>query len=74
MILETLDCSHICKFVGFYEDLFLNKTYLVLENAGEMNLADFVKEIRAKQTPLDEILVKSVMTQLFEATEYLHNN
>ena len=42
-----------------------------------MSLADFVSETRAASNqaqPLDESLVRSIMTQLFEAINYLHEN
>ena len=37
-ILQSINCLSINKFVGFYEDQLLKKTYLVLENAGDKNL------------------------------------
>ena len=46
-ILQDLDCNKVNKFVDFYEDLILNKTYLVLESAGNKSLADFVPDTRA---------------------------
>ena len=79
-ILQNLDSPYINQYVGFYEDPFLNTTYLVLENAGDKNLAEFVKDMRTSRTaaaleqPLGETLIRSIMTQLFEAVEYLHNN
>ena len=42
-------------------------------------MAEFVKDLRAHRTaaaleqPLGETLIRSIMTQLFEAIEYLHN-
>ena len=74
-ILQNLDCAYINKFIGFYEDSVLNKTYLVLESAGSKNLIDFVSDIRGASNepqPLDENHVRSIMTQLFEAVDYLH--
>ena len=41
-ILQNLDSPYINQYVGFYEDQFLNTTYLVLEHAGDTNLAEFV--------------------------------
>ena len=46
-ILQDLDSSYVNKYIGFYEDLILSKTYLVLESAGNKSLADFVPETRA---------------------------
>ena len=74
-ILQNLDCAYINKFIGFYEDSVLSKTYLVLESAGSKNLIDFVSDIRGASNepqPLDENHVRSIMTQLFEAVDYLH--
>ena len=77
-ILQSISCPTINKCVGFFEDQFLNKTYLVLENAGDVSLADFVWEMRnsniAGPRKLDETLIKHIMTQLFQTTEYLHKN
>ena len=41
-ILQRIDSPYINSFVGFYEDVILKKTYLVLESAGDMNLTEFV--------------------------------
>ena len=70
-ILENLKCPHINQYIGFYEDNFLNKSYLVLENAGDMNLADFVKDTRKNQPSglVDEPLVKSIMNQYGNTSE-----
>ena len=76
-ILQNLDCTFINRFVYFYDDSILNKTFLVLEHAGHKKLSEFTTETRALSTPpqaLDENLVRSIMTQLFEATNYLHQN
>ena len=74
-ILEKLRCPYINKYIGFYEDPFLNKAYLVLESAGDRNLADFVKDQKANKNsgPVDELVVRSIMKQLFQATDYLHS-
>ena len=45
-ILQKLNCPAVNKFIAFYEDQILNKSYLVLVNAGEQNLAQFVTEMR----------------------------
>ena len=74
-ILQNLDCSYINKFIGFYEDEVLNKTYLVLEHAGDKSLSEFVSETKATSNQLytlDENLIRSIMIQLFEAVDYLH--
>ena len=53
---------------------------MVLENAGEKTLTQFVRGIRGNsdrsrvQTGLNDDTVRSVMAQLFKATEYLHMN
>ena len=79
-ILQSLDSPYINKYVGFYEDPFLNMTYLVVEHAGDKNLAEFVQYMRTNRTtaprgrPLGGILIRSIMTQLFEAIDYLHRN
>ena len=43
-ILQKLSSPHINSFVNFFEDKVLCKTYLVLEHAGDFNLAEFVAE------------------------------
>ena len=45
-ILKKLEFPHTSQFVAFYEDSVINKTYLVLKNAGEKNLTQFVEEKR----------------------------
>ena len=78
--MQNLNSPYINRYVGFYEDTFLNTTYLVLEHSGDKNLAEFVKDMRANQAtsnvarPLGESLIRSIMTQLFEAINYLHEN
>ena len=63
IILQKLSSPHINSFVNFYEDKVLNKTYLVLEHAGDQNLAEFVAEQRLQTgQPLSEALVRSVMS------------
>ena len=79
-ILQKLNCMYISRSVAFHEDTLLKKAYLVLEDAGSCNLAEFVHKMRANrgkltgQRPLGEALVKSIMQQLFQAIEYLHRN
>ena len=76
--MKDLKSPYINQYVGFYEDKFLNTTYLVLEHAGDTNLAEFVKDMRTSRAtakrprPLGETLIRSIMTQLFEAIDYLH--
>ena len=41
-ILQCIDNPHINKFVAFYEDPMVNKTYLVLERAGDKSIMDYV--------------------------------
>ena len=65
MLLKKLDCEYINKFVAFYEDPVINKTYLVLEHAGSKSLADFVSEHVVEDKKLSEETVRSVMMQLF---------
>lgn len=77
-ILQKLSCATINKFVAFYEDPFMKISYLVLENAGEKNLTQFVAEMR-KSTfntprPLGEVLVRSIMRVLVQTVEYMHRN
>ena len=42
MLLKKIDSKHVNRYVDFYEDPLINKTYLVLENAGEKSLKDTV--------------------------------
>lgn len=61
-ILQKLNSAYINDFIAFYEDTLMNKTYLVLEHAGQKNIAEFVKETREESgRPLDEPLLKSIM-------------
>ena len=75
MLLKKIDSKYINRYVEFYEDPLINKTYLVLENAGEKSIKDLVEEkISADgsyENP-DVNMVRTIMRQLFEATEYLH--
>ena len=77
-ILQKLSCETINKFVAFYEDPFMKISYLVLKNAGEKNLTQFVAEMRKSkfntQKPLGEVLVKSIMRVLVQTVEYMHRN
>lgn len=43
-ILKNIDCDLINQFVAFYEDPEVNKSYLVLEFAGESSLTEFMHE------------------------------
>ena len=68
--------------VGFFIDEAMNKSYLVLEHAGEKNLAEFVQQTQvntaskslAGPAALNEELVRSIMLQLLQVTDYLHTN
>ena len=76
-LLQKLDCDLLNRFVAFYEDLLVNKTYLVLEYAGSKSLSEFVEERISSDGSyknLSEATVRSLMKQLFEATDYLHKN
>ena len=44
MLLKKIDSKHVNRYVDFYEDPLINKTYLVLENAGEKSIKDLVEE------------------------------
>ena len=44
MLLKKIDCKYINRYVDFYEDPLINKTYLVLENAGEKSIKDLVED------------------------------
>ena len=52
-ILQLLNSPNISQYVAFYVDKTLNKSYLVLENAGSKNLFDFIQEQRAKSSTLN---------------------
>ena len=79
-ILKKLNCQYTSQFVAFYEDPLMNKTYLVMKNAGTNNLTQFINERRTDksrvggQKPLSEALIKSIMKVLFQTIEYLHRN
>ena len=63
IILQKLSSPHINSFVNFFEDKILNKTYLVLEHAGDQNLGEFVAEQRLRTgQPLNDALIRSVMS------------
>lgn len=67
-LLQKLDCNLINKSIAFYEDLLINKTYLVLEHAGNKSLTDFVREqtgLDGNYSPPKEEIVQSLMRQLF---------
>ena len=75
-ILQCIDNPHINKFVAFYEDPMVNKTYLVLERAGDKSIMDFVNERKQGEgyyDPPDAQTIKSIMKQLFTAVGYLHS-
>ena len=62
---------------GFYEDPEVSRAYLVLENAGEKTLRDFIDEKKPEGpggARLQVGTVREIMTQLFRATGYLHEN
>ena len=46
MILQKLHSPLINKLEAFYDDPDRNKAYIVLENAGDKTLFDFVNEMR----------------------------
>ena len=48
-ILEGLNNRHLIKFIAYYEDPPLSKTYLVLEHAGDKSIDDFVNEMKLSQ-------------------------
>ena len=77
-ILQKLNCVTINKFVAFYEDPFMKISYLVLKNAGEKNLTQFVAKMRNSTfntpRPLGEVLVRSIMRVLVQTVEYMHRN
>ena len=82
-ILKKLDdCNIINRFVDFYEDPEINRSYLVLEYAGSMNLGELIekrkKEIEGMESydgPIfPEDIVHSIMRQLFQAVEFMHRN
>ena len=68
-ILQLLNSPNISQYIAFYEDKILNKSYLVLENAGNKNLTDFIEERQAKAKelkkgqprPLGEELIREIM-------------
>lgn len=43
-LLQKLNYDLINKFVAFYEDPLVNKTYLVLEYVGNKSLTEFVED------------------------------
>ena len=74
-LLKKLDHEAINKFVDFYEDPIVNKTYLVLEHAGNKSLEDFVQEhVVDRGKKLSEETVRDLMMQFFVAVSYLHAN
>ena len=45
-ILPKLNCSLINKFGAYFEDPERNKAYLVIEDAGDKTLTEFLEEAR----------------------------
>ena len=45
-ILKAIDCELVNKAVAFYEDLLVNKAYLVLEKAGDKTLTEYMSNIK----------------------------
>ena len=74
-LLKKIDSRHVNRYIDFFEDPLINKTYLVLENAGDKSIKDLVEERTSEDgsyTNPEGPLVRTIMGQLFEATEYLH--
>lgn len=57
--------------MDYYENTEFDRAYLVLENAGEKTLHQFVKE---NQSGVELEQIKSIMRQLCQAIEFLHHN
>ena len=88
-ILEKLKCDLINNLVRFYEDPQVEKSYLVLEFAGENSLTEYISNCKKERLAqikeheaegdgkgrlLSEDTVRCIMRQLFQATEYMHRN
>ena len=68
MILQKLRSPLINKLEAFYEDPERNKAYIVLENAGEKTLYDYVNEMHdsnGSKNVFSDVEVRDIMTQLF---------
>lgn len=63
-ILRKITHPLINRFEAYYEDPDVSKAYLVLEQAGEMNLTEFMDQILSneKKSRLDEDQIKSIMS------------
>ena len=75
--MKKLNSPSINQMFGFFEDPAISKAYLVLENAGQKTLRDFIDQEGISQqegTMLREEKVRDIMDQLLRATNYLHSN
>ena len=52
-LLKKIDSLHINRYIDFFEDPLINKTYLVLENAGDKSIKDLVEERTAQDGSYD---------------------
>jgi len=45
-LLQEINCTLVNRIIAFHEDPLINKSYLVLEKAGEKTLNQFLREIK----------------------------
>ena len=66
----------INRMEGSYHDQEYQKSYLVLEHGGKINLAEYIEQRKSKKTKkanlFTEAEIRQIMLQLFLAIEYLH--
>ena len=48
-ILQEINCTLVNKIIAFNEDPQVNRSYLVLENAGEKTLTQFMKDVNGNK-------------------------
>ena len=48
-ILQEINSTLVNKIITFYEDPLVNRSYLVLENAGEKTLTQFMKDVNGNK-------------------------
>ena len=48
-ILQEINCTLVNKIIAFNEDPLVNRSYLVLENAGEKTLTQFMKDVNGNK-------------------------